>query len=101
VREAPLGEAGGGNRLLFLAVRNSAGGSGDRVLRVARCTPVCNEMVYLRNLLVCLWRDCSGSSLIEYSFLITITIVLVVVGVALAGRWAANTWIHLLPALPP
>jgi Flp pilus assembly pilin Flp len=61
----------------------------------------CTEMVYLRNVLACLWRDCSGSSLIEYSLLITITIVLVVVGVAFAGRWAASMWTNLVPALPP
>jgi Flp pilus assembly pilin Flp len=90
-----------GTASCFLAVRNSAGGSGDRVLCVALSTPVCNEMVYLRNVLACLSRDCTGSSLIEYSLLITITIVLVVVGVAFAGRWAASMWTNLVPALPP
>jgi Flp pilus assembly pilin Flp len=59
------------------------------------------EMVYLRNVLACLRRDCSGSSLIEYSLLITITIVLVVVGVAAVGIWAASMWTNLLPTLPP
>jgi Flp pilus assembly pilin Flp len=58
-------------------------------------------MLYLRNVFACLWRDCSGSSLIEYFFLITLTIILVVVGVAFAGRWAASMWTNLLPALPP
>jgi Flp pilus assembly pilin Flp len=57
-------------------------------------------MIYLRNVLACLWQDCSGSSLLEYSLLITI-IVIVFVGVALVGRWAANMWTNLLPALPP
>jgi Flp pilus assembly pilin Flp len=52
-------------------------------------------------LLARLWRDRVGSSLIEYAFLITITVVLVVAGVAFAGRWAANMWTNILPALPP
>jgi Flp pilus assembly pilin Flp len=86
---------------LFLTIRNSAGGSGDRVLCVARSTTVCNEMAYLRYVLACLWRDRSGSSLIEYSFLITLTVILVVVGVAFAGRWAAGMWTNLLHALSP
>jgi len=51
-------------------------------------------------LLVRLWRDCSGGSLIEYSFLITITVALVVLGVSLAGAWAANMWTSLLAELP-
>jgi Flp pilus assembly pilin Flp len=58
-------------------------------------------MLYLRNVLAYLSRDCSGSSLIEYSFLITLTIILVLVGVAFAGRWAASMWTNLLPTLPP
>jgi hypothetical protein len=56
---------------------------------------------YLRNILARLRQDCSGSSLIEYSFLITLTIVLVIVGVALAGRCAADLWANLMPTLPP
>jgi hypothetical protein len=55
-------------------------------------------MVCLRNVLACLWRD---GGLIEYSFVITLTIVLVVVRVALAGRWAASMRTNLAPALPP
>jgi hypothetical protein len=31
-------------------------------------------------------------------FLIALTIVLVVIGVAPAGRWVGNMWTHLLPA---
>jgi Flp pilus assembly pilin Flp len=62
---------------------------------------ICNEMVFLRNVLARLRHDRSGSSLIEYSFLITIMIVIVVVGVALAGWWVANMWTNLLPVLPP
>jgi Flp pilus assembly pilin Flp len=58
-------------------------------------------MVDLRIFFARLWRDCSGSSLIEYSFLIILTVILVVAGVALAGRWAANMWTNILPALPP
>jgi Flp pilus assembly pilin Flp len=50
---------------------------------------------------VCLWQDCSGSSLIEYSFLIVLATVLVVAGVAAIGIWAASMWTNLLPALPP
>jgi Flp pilus assembly pilin Flp len=60
---------------------------------------LCHVMVALRKFLH-LWRDCSGSSLIEYSFLITITIALVVLGVSLAGAWAANMWTNLLATLP-
>jgi Flp pilus assembly pilin Flp len=48
-----------------------------------------------------LWRDCVGSSLMEYSVLIAITTVLIVAGVALVGGWAADMWTNLLPALPP
>jgi len=48
-----------------------------------------------------LWRDCVGGSLIEYSFLITIVVVLVVAGIAAVGIWVANMWTHLAPALPP
>jgi Flp pilus assembly pilin Flp len=46
-----------------------------------------------------LWRDRAGSSLIEYSFLITITAVLVLAGVAAVGVWASGTWSHLLATL--
>ena len=59
------------------------------------------EIVYLRNVLACLRQDCSGSSLMEYSFLIALTIVLVVAGVAAVGIWAAKMWFNLLPTLPP
>jgi len=58
-------------------------------------------MFYLRIVLARLWQDCSGSSLMEYSFLIALTIVLVIAGVAAIGIWAANVWTNLLPALPP
>ena len=46
-----------------------------------------------------LWRDSAGSSLIEYSFVITIMIALVVLVVATAGVWVAETWAHLLSTL--
>ena len=36
---------------------------------------VLKMVYYLRNVLTCLRQDCSGSSLIDYSFLITIIIV--------------------------
>jgi len=58
-------------------------------------------MFHLRYFLACLRHDCSGSSLIEYSFLIALTIVLVVAGVAAVGIWAAKMWTNLLPTLPP
>jgi Flp pilus assembly pilin Flp len=45
------------------------------------------------------WRARSGSALIEYSFLITIMIALIVIGVAVAGHWVAGMWVHLLASL--
>ena len=48
-----------------------------------------------------LWRDNSGSSTIEYSFLIGIIIALVVAGVALAGIWASGMWASFLSAFSP
>jgi Flp pilus assembly pilin Flp len=48
-----------------------------------------------------LWRDSAGSSLIEYSFVITIMIALVMIAVATAGVWVAETWAHLLSTLSP
>jgi Flp pilus assembly pilin Flp len=59
-----------------------------------------SQVPSLRNVLACLRQDCSGSSLLEYSLLVTI-IVIVFVGVALVGRWAAGVWTNLVPALPP
>jgi Flp pilus assembly pilin Flp len=50
-------------------------------------------------MLLRLWRDRAGSSLIEYSLLITITVVLVVAAVAAAGIWVSGAWSHLLAAL--
>jgi Flp pilus assembly pilin Flp len=47
----------------------------------------------------CLWRDQGGASLIEYSILVALITVLVVVGVAAAGAWAQGMWAHLLPLL--
>ena len=41
------------------------------------------------------WRDKAGSSLIEYAFLIAITIALIIIGVAVAGLWASGMWAHL------
>ena len=46
-----------------------------------------------------LWRDSAGSSLIEYSFVITIMIALVLIAVATAGVWVAEAWTRLLSAL--
>ena len=77
---------------------------GDRLLVFGRQQGRCGgvlEMVHLRNVLARLRQDFSGGSLIEYSFLITLTIVLVFAGVATVGIWAASVWTNLLPALPP
>ena len=41
------------------------------------------------------WRDKAGSSLIEYAFLIAITIALIIIGVAVAGLWVSGIWAHL------
>ena len=46
-----------------------------------------------------LWCDSAGSSLIEYSFIITIMIALVLIAVTTAGVWVANAWTHLLSVL--
>ena len=84
-REAPVGEAVGRVR------------QGDRLLVFGRSQVRWFgrvEVVYLRNVPAYLRQDCSGSSLIEYSFLIG-------VGVVLAGRWAVNMWTSLGVALPP
>ena len=48
-----------------------------------------------------LWRDSSGASLIDYSFLIGIIIALVVVAVALTGIWISGSWASFLSALSP
>jgi Flp pilus assembly pilin Flp len=48
-----------------------------------------------------LWRDSAGSSLIEYSFVITIMIALVLIAVATAGVWVAETWTRLMAILSP
>ena len=45
------------------------------------------------------WRDQGGASLIEYSFLVAVITMIVVVGVAVAGAWAQAMWAHLLPLL--
>jgi Flp pilus assembly pilin Flp len=50
-------------------------------------------------MLLRLWRDRAGTSSIEYAFLITITVVLIVAGVAAAGIWVSGAWSHLLAAL--
>ena len=48
-----------------------------------------------------LWRDSAGSSLIEYSFVITVMIALVLIAVATAGVWVAEEWTRLLATLSP
>jgi Flp pilus assembly pilin Flp len=46
-----------------------------------------------------LWRDQGGASLIDYSILVALITVLVVVGVAVAGSWVRGIWEYLLPLL--
>jgi Flp pilus assembly pilin Flp len=45
------------------------------------------------------WRNSAGSALIEYSFLLTIMIALVVLAIASAGVWVSDMWTHLLSIL--
>jgi Flp pilus assembly pilin Flp len=45
------------------------------------------------------WRNQGGASLIEYSLLVALITILVVVGVAVAGAWAQGMWARLLPTL--
>ena len=45
------------------------------------------------------WRDQRGATLIEYSMLVALITILVVVGVAVAGAWAQSMWAQLLPRL--
>jgi Flp pilus assembly pilin Flp len=46
-----------------------------------------------------LWRDQGGASLIDYSILVALITVLVVVGISVAGSWIQGMWAHLLPTL--
>jgi Flp pilus assembly pilin Flp len=46
-----------------------------------------------------LWRDQGGVSLIDYSILVALITVLVVVGISVAGSWIQRMWAHLLPLL--
>ena len=45
------------------------------------------------------WRDQAGASLTEYSILVALITVLVVVAIAVAGTWVYSMWGHLLPRL--
>jgi Flp pilus assembly pilin Flp len=45
------------------------------------------------------WRDRRGATLIEYSMLVALITLLIVMGVAAAGAWAQSMWAHLLPLL--
>jgi Flp pilus assembly pilin Flp len=78
-----------GSGIAKLLARNSVG-----------CGAFANKMSWWGRFLH-LWRDSAGSSLIEYSFAITIMIALVVLAVATAGVWVAETWAHLLSTLSP
>ena len=64
------------------------------------CGAVVTEMSW-RGRFLRLWRDSAGSSLIEYSFVITIMIALVLIAVATAGVWVAETWTRLMATLSP
>lgn len=46
-----------------------------------------------------LWCDRAGSSLIEYSLLIGILLVLVVAGIGVVGAWVLGTWTGLFDQL--
>jgi Flp pilus assembly pilin Flp len=45
------------------------------------------------------WRDIGGASLIDYSILVALITMIVVVGVAVVGSWIQGMWAHLLPLL--
>ena len=64
----------------------------------------CGELIsnmFWRGKFLRLWRSSAGSALIEYSFLISIVIALIVIAVAAAGVWASDVWTRLLPTLSP
>ena len=46
-----------------------------------------------------LWRDQGGASLIEYTILIALITVMVIVGVSVVGSWIQSMWVQLLPML--
>ena len=46
-----------------------------------------------------LWRDRGGASLIDYTILVALITVIVVVGVSVAGSWIQSMWAQLLPIL--
>ena len=46
-----------------------------------------------------LWRDQGGASLIEYTILIALITVMVIVGVSVAGSMIQSMWVQLLPTL--
>jgi hypothetical protein len=85
----------------WLSARVLAGGILEHTdVACVGSTSACNQVIDSR----IFSRVCgmtAGSSLIEYSFLITLAVILVVAGVAAVGIWAANVWTNLLPALPP
>ena len=76
-----------------------------RVWRKGRQRQRSPALILRRWLRVCaymferLWRDQGGASLIEYSILVALITMLIVVGVAVAGAWAQSIWTHLLPML--
>jgi pilus assembly protein Flp/PilA len=47
-----------------------------------------------------LWRNSSGASLIEYSVLLGVMTILIIVAIAVAGSWLYGAWTHLLATLP-
>jgi Flp pilus assembly pilin Flp len=46
-----------------------------------------------------LWRDQGGASLIDYTILVALITMIVVVGVSVAGSWIQSMWAQLLPML--
>jgi Flp pilus assembly pilin Flp len=48
-----------------------------------------------------LWRDSAGSSLLEYSVLITIISAVIVIGVGIASVWISEKWMDLFSAISP
>ena len=46
-----------------------------------------------------LWRDQGGASLIDYTILIALITVMVIVGVSVVGSWIQSMWVQLLPTL--
>jgi pilus assembly protein Flp/PilA len=55
----------------------------------------------VRKSAVGLWRDESGASLVEYSLLIGVIILVTAAAVTSVGTWASGKWTALLGQLTP